>query len=71
MPDSRLSALQRHILRVLASMDPRWTLTGGGALAGLYLGHRETRDLDLFWHGLSALPDLAPALGALGPTACP
>lgn len=45
----RLTPLQRRILRVLASLAPPWTLTGGGALAGVHLGHRETRDLDLFW----------------------
>lgn len=32
-----------------------WTLTGGAALAGYHLGHRETRDLDLFWHGRNTL----------------
>lgn len=36
-------------------MDPPWTLTGGGALAGFHLGHRSTRDLDLFWHGQGEL----------------
>lgn len=54
-----LTPLQRRILRVLAPLAPPWTLTGGGALAGVHLGHRETRDLDLFWRdrrelGLSA-----------------
>jgi len=44
-----LTPLQRRILRVLAPLTPPWTLTGGGALAGFHLGHRETRDLDLFW----------------------
>jgi hypothetical protein len=34
---------------LFAGIDPHWTLTGGGALAGVHLGHRETRDLDLFW----------------------
>jgi Nucleotidyl transferase AbiEii toxin, Type IV TA system len=46
-----LTALQRRALVLLAGMDPPWTLTGGGALAGFILGHRDTRDLDLFWHG--------------------
>jgi len=45
----RLSPLQRRILETMAGLEPRWTLTGGGALAGVYLGHRPTRDLDLFW----------------------
>lgn len=57
MPDSRLDALQIRILSALAGMRPRWTLSGGAALAGVHLGHRETRDLDLFWHGHETLPD--------------
>lgn len=36
----------------------RWTLTGGGALAGVHLGHRETRDLDLFWRDRAELGTL-------------
>jgi hypothetical protein len=36
-------------------MDPAWTLSGGGALVGVHLGHRTTRDLDLFWHGSEEL----------------
>jgi len=44
-----------RVLSLLAGIDPPWTLTGGGALAGFHLGHRCTRDLDLFWHGQSAL----------------
>jgi hypothetical protein len=46
---SGLSALQWRALGVLAEVRPRWRLTGGAALAGFYLGHRATRDLDLFW----------------------
>jgi predicted RNA binding protein YcfA (HicA-like mRNA interferase family) len=52
-----LSALQREALRALAGMAPAWALTGGGALCGFHLGHRETRDLDLFFHGLRELGD--------------
>ena len=40
-----LSAQQARVLRVLAGLRPRWTLTGGGALVGAYTKHRETRDL--------------------------
>jgi len=54
----RLSALQVRVLRVLAGLRPRWTLTGGGALVGAYTKHRETRDLDLFWHGAKELGSL-------------
>jgi hypothetical protein len=51
--DSRLGPLQRRIIELLAGMG--WTLTGDGALVGYHLGHRDTRDLDLFWHGLDEL----------------
>jgi hypothetical protein len=62
----RLTPLQRRILRVLAEMTPRWTLTGGGALAGVHLGHRATRDLDLFWRNRAELGTLvADALSVL------
>jgi hypothetical protein len=54
----KLTTLQRRILRVLAEVTPRWTLTGGGALAGVHLGHRETRDLDLFWRNRAELGTL-------------
>lgn len=52
---SRLTALQTRILELLAPVTPRWTLTGGAALAGFHLRHRTTRDLDLFWHGRESL----------------
>jgi hypothetical protein len=42
-------------------MDPPFVLTGGGALAGVHLGHRNTRDLDLFWRNrdrLGTLPQI-------------
>jgi hypothetical protein len=57
---NRLHSLQRRILRVLARLEPRWTLTGGGALVGFHLGHRETRDLDLFWRQRADLGRLVP-----------
>lgn len=46
----KLSALQQQILVVLSRIRPVWTLTGGAALAGFHTRHRETRDLDLFFH---------------------
>ena len=52
---STLSPLQTRVLEVLAPIAPPWALTGGAALAGFHLGHRTTRDLDLFWHGASTL----------------
>jgi hypothetical protein len=57
-----LSALQERILVVLADMEPHWTLTGGGALAGFHTRHRTTRDLDLVWHGRDRLDELVPAV---------
>lgn len=54
--DSQLTSLQRRVLTLLAGLD--WTLTGGGALVGFHLGHRTTRDLDLFWHGRAELDEL-------------
>ncbi len=56
---SRLSPLQLRVLEVLAPMSPRWTLTGGAALAGFHLQHRTTRDLDLFWHATRTIADFA------------
>jgi hypothetical protein len=58
MATDKLTPLQRPILRALAALTPPWTLTGGGALAGVHLGHRTRRDLDLFWR---ARPDLGSA----------
>jgi hypothetical protein len=55
---SRLTPFQHRILGLLAGIIPRWTLTGGGALAGVHLGHRETRDLDLFWRSRAELGTL-------------
>lgn len=55
MSGDRLSALQWRILELLSGVDPAWTLTGGGALAGIYLRHRVTKDLDLFWRQLDQL----------------
>ena len=53
-----MSALQERLLVVLAGIDPPWTLSGGGALAGFYSAHRETRDLDLFWQRRRDLGDV-------------
>lgn len=54
-PHDSLSSLQRRVLVALAGLEPRWTLTGGGALAGFHLGHRLTRDVDLFFRGAATL----------------
>lgn len=66
MSGDKLTPLQRRILKELAVITPPWTLTGGGALAGVHLGHRETRDLDLFWRNRSDLGALvADVVGVL------
>jgi hypothetical protein len=44
----RLTALQRELIDRFFALEQRFFLTGGAALAGFYLGHRETEDLDLF-----------------------
>jgi hypothetical protein len=45
---SRLGPLQQKFLQAFFSKEKRFFLTGGAALAGFHLGHRETHDLDLF-----------------------
>jgi hypothetical protein len=46
-PD-RLTPLQHDLLEAFFSREQGFFLTGGAALAGFYLRHRETTDLDLF-----------------------
>lgn len=64
-PSQGLNPLQERILRALVGFEPPFTLTGGGALAGLYLHHRTTRDLDLFWRDRPELDRLADEVRAL------
>lgn len=45
---NRLTQLQQDLLAGFFARERRFFLTGGGALAGFYFGHRETEDLDLF-----------------------
>jgi hypothetical protein len=45
---NRLTPLQRDLLEAFFQRESRFFLTGGAALAGYYLGHRDTADLDLF-----------------------
>lgn len=54
----KLDALQLRVLESLAGVEPRFVLSGGAALAGVHLGHRTTRDLDLFWRLREELDDL-------------
>src|SRR5437868_12963163 len=67
---SKLTALQRDVLRAFFERERGFFLTGGAALAGFHLGHRRTDDLDLFTtddeafqRGRRLLVDLAASLG--------
>ncbi len=69
-PD-RLTSLQRDLLLAFFEQERGFFLTGGAALAGFYLHHRETTDLDFFTHdgeaferGAFALRAAAAQLGA-------
>jgi hypothetical protein len=67
---SRLGQFQREVLETFFRKEKRFFLTGGAALAGFHLGHRETDDLDLFVtedvleEGLAALGAVVRELGA-------
>lgn len=68
---SRLNALQERILAAFFQRERGFFLTGGGALAGYHLRHRETGDLDLFTvddaafqRGRHVMGEVAVALGA-------
>lgn len=56
-----LDALQVRVLTILAGFEPPFILGGGGALA-VYLGHRTTRDLDLFWDDVTQLDERPAAI---------
>ena len=70
MKPSRLGQFQREVLEAFFRKEKRFFLTGGAALAGFHLGHRETDDLDLFAtedvleEGLAALGAVERELGA-------
>ncbi|MBD3872196.1 MAG: nucleotidyl transferase AbiEii/AbiGii toxin family protein [Acidobacteria bacterium] len=65
-----LDRLQRDLLEAFFAREQRFFLTGGAALVGFYLHHRQTLDLDLFTtedhleDGEAALFDAARELGA-------
>jgi hypothetical protein len=67
---TRLSPLQRQVLEEFFARESGFFLTGGAALAGYHLGHRETDDLDLFTGSAAAFERgphaLAEAVSALG-----
>ncbi|HZX95336.1 MAG TPA: nucleotidyl transferase AbiEii/AbiGii toxin family protein [Myxococcales bacterium] len=48
MPTSLLTGLQREVLEAFFRRENRFFLSGGAALAGFHVGHRQTHDLDLF-----------------------
>ena len=69
--DDPLSSLQRELLEEFFRRAHGFFLTGGAALAGFYLRHRATEDLDLFTTpdveiatGVHALAEAAAAVGA-------
>ena len=66
-----LTALQREVLVAFFARERGFFLTGGAALAGFYLHHRPTDDLDLFTdrpgafeRGRHAVGAVAASLGA-------
>jgi hypothetical protein len=67
---SRLTSLQQEFLDAFFGREDRFFLTGGAALAGFHLGHRETNDLDLFTvsdaldEGRAAVAEIARQWGA-------
>jgi hypothetical protein len=67
---SKLNALQKEFLDSFFSREQRFFLTGGAALAGFYLKHRETHDLDLFTlsdvldEGFALISEIARDIGA-------
>jgi predicted nucleotidyltransferase component of viral defense system len=67
---STLDSFQEEILRKFFSRESGYFLSGGGALAGFYLGHRKTEDLDLFTlndeiqRGFEILREVGVELGA-------
>lgn len=66
----KLTPLQDELLRAFFEREEGFFLTGGGALAGFYLQHRPTDDLDLFTLDAEAFErahhTLLDAVAALG-----
>lgn len=69
MASNQLSALQTDFLSRFFQREDRFFLSGGAALAGFHLGHRQTHDLDLFTlenviaEGTAAAAEVAQELG--------
>lgn len=70
MANHHLSTLQMDFLTAFFQREHRFFLTGGAALVGFHLGHRETYDLDLFTlddvvnEGFSVVQDVAQQMNA-------
>ncbi len=71
MKHGRLTPLQDEVLEVFFASEREFFLSGGGALVGFHLRHRETTDLDLFTVSSDAferarivLPNIVDAMGA-------
>lgn len=70
MANNTLNDLQKEFLEKFFKHESRFFLTGGAALVGYYLGHRETKDLDLFTlddeieHGFTLVKEVAREMGA-------
>ena len=70
MAKSTLSYLQKEFLEEFFRREDRFFLTGGAALVGFHLGHRETHNLDLFTledaleSGFAVVTEVARQLGA-------
>lgn len=66
-----LNKLQTEFLKAFFAHDHSFFLSGGAALAGFYLAHRETHDLDLFTleadleHGARLVDEVANQLSAV------
>lgn len=70
MAKHHLSSLQMDFLTAFFQREHRFFLTGGAALVGFHLGHRDTQDLDLFTladvitEGFAVVNEVAQQLGA-------
>ncbi len=70
MDSYKLSTLQLDFLHAFFQREHRFFLTGGAALVGFHLGHRDTYDLDLFTledivtEGFATVTEVARQLGA-------
>lgn len=65
MAASKLTPMQDEVLRGFFALESGFFLTGGAALAGFYLHHRTTDDLDLFVVDGDAFERGKHVLGAL------